>query len=155
MAEPRETRALTRFRRLAGQLDARFRIPGTPIRFGWDALLGLIPGLGDSAAGLVGAYGLWTAYSLGAPGPVLARMLLNLGIDLAFGLIPLAGDLFDVAWRGNLRNLALLERWLENPRGTGRRSTAVLLTLGLALLALLAGTVLAVAWLVGTLLAPR
>lgn len=118
--------SLDRYRALAQALDSRFRIPGTPVRFGWDALIGLVPGLGDAAGGLLGAYGLWTAHQLGAPAPVLLRMLLNLVVDLGIGAIPLLGDLFDIVWKGNLRNLALLQRWLERPHQTRRRSGVLL-----------------------------
>jgi hypothetical protein len=113
---------LDRYRALANSLDARFRIPGTPIRFGWDAILGLIPGAGDAIGGLVGGYGLWVGTRLGAPWVVLARMLFNLAVDVIGGAFPLVGDLFDIGWRGNLRNLALLESWLEKPHQTRSRS---------------------------------
>jgi hypothetical protein len=122
------------YRRLATLLDAQFRIPGTPFRYGWDAVLGLVPGLGDAAGGLLGAYGILTAYQLGAPPAVLLRLLLNLGLDLVLGSVPLLGDLLDVAWKGNLRNVALLERWLDRPEQTRRRSTGLF---GLILVALL------------------
>jgi hypothetical protein len=120
---------LTRYRTLARALDSRFRVPGTPVRFGWDAIIGLIPGAGDAIGGLLGGYGLYVAARLGASPVILARMFLNLGIDLAVGAIPLLGDLFDLAWRGNLRNLALLEQWLEHPRKARRQSTVVFLVL--------------------------
>jgi hypothetical protein len=71
----------------------------------------------------------------------MARMLLNLAVDIVGGAAPLVGDLFDVGWRGNLRNLALLERWLERPHQTRRRSAALLVGLLLAILALSAGVV--------------
>ncbi len=142
---------LERYRRLAGQLDSRFRLPGTSIRFGWDAILGLLPGLGDAAGGLVGGYGLLVGWRLGAPPGVLLRMLLNLALDLGIGSVPLLGDLFDLAWRNNLRNVALLERWLAEPHDTARRSTTLLWGL-LAAVALLgagaaAATLWALAWL--------
>jgi hypothetical protein len=133
---------LQRYQKLARSLDARFRIPGTPFRFGWDAILGLIPGVGDAAGGLLGSYGLYVATRLGAPWVVLARMLLNLALDLVIGSLPVAGDLFDFAWRGNLRNLALLERWLERPHQTRQQSV----TLFLALFATLAGLGVLALW---------
>lgn len=136
-------RHLRRFRTLAQALDDRFRLPGTSIRFGWDAIIGLFPGAGDAASGLVGGYGLYAAFRLGAPPVILARMLFNLAVDLVGGAVPLVGDLFDVGWRGNLRNLALLERWLEEPHQTRQRSTALVLGLLLTVLALSAG----MAWL--------
>lgn len=130
---------LQRYRRLARALDARFGIPGTPFRFGWDALIGLIPGFGDAAGSLLGGYGIYTGAKLGAPLVVLARMLLNLGIDMALGAVPVLGDLIDFAFRANQRNLALLEAWLSRPHQTRRRSTwlLVLLATPLALLAAL------------------
>ena len=134
---------LHRYRKLAHALDARFRIPGTPFRFGWDAIIGLIPGAGDAAGGLLGGYGLYTAFRVGAPPVILVRMFMNLAIDLVGGAFPLVGDLFDIGWRGNLRNLSLLERWLERPHQTRRRSMALLLGLLLTVLALSA----AVPWL--------
>ncbi len=139
---------LRRFRALATALDARWRIPGTPIRFGWEAVIGLLPGIGDGMAGLIGGYGLYAAWRLGAPGPVLARMLLNLAVETVVGSIPVAGDLFDVGFRANLRNVALLERWLSNPGETGRRSQRLLAAIVVALL----GTVLMAIVLVALLL---
>lgn len=143
---------LERYRALARALDSRFRVPGTPVRFGWDALIGLVPGLGDAAGGLLGAYGLWTAHQLGAPALVLFRMLLNLGIDLGVGTLPLLGDLFDVVWKGNQRNLALLERWLERPHETRRRSGMLLAAILAALLLLILTAGYAALWLARGLL---
>lgn len=134
---------LERYRGLARSLDARFRIPGTSFRFGWDAILGLLPGGGDALGGLVASYGLFVATRLGAPPAVLARMVFNLVLDLTIGAIPVAGDLFDFAWRGNLRNLALLERWLERPHQTRSRSLALFV----ALIAVLATLGVLVVWI--------
>ena len=114
--------------------------------------MGLIPGVGDVAGGLIGAYGLWVAARLGAPAAVLLRMLLTLAVDVAAGTIPVAGDLFDVGWRSNLRNLALLERWLAEPHETRRRSNWLFAGIGLALLAVLAAALALTIWLVRRLL---
>ncbi len=113
---------LRRFQSIAVALDARWRIPGTPLRFGWDAVIGLIPGLGDAIAGAVGSYGLYAGWRLGAPPVILGRMLLNLALETVIGTIPLLGDLFDLGFQGNLRNLRLLERWLEQPTAARRAS---------------------------------
>jgi len=141
-----ETGTLDRYRGLARLWDNLLRIPGTPVRLGWDALLGLIPGLGDAAGGLLGAYGLWVAWRLGAPAAVLTRMFLNVVVDVTLGVVPLAGDLFDIAWRSNSRNVALVDRWLERPSEVRRRSGALLAGLTALVLAL-AGAVVWVAWI--------
>ena len=103
--------------RLASWLDARFVIPGTSVRFGLDSLIGLIPGIGDSATAAVGCYIIARAADLGAPKRLLARMGWNLLVDLLIGTIPIAGDIFDLTWKANLRNAALLKAHLE--RGDG------------------------------------
>jgi hypothetical protein len=84
-------RALERYRALAYALDARWRVPGLGVRFGWDAVIGLFPGFGDALAGLLGGYGLFVGWRLGAPAVVLARMLLNLVVETVVGSIPVAG----------------------------------------------------------------
>ncbi|HUF64648.1 MAG TPA: DUF4112 domain-containing protein [Gemmatimonadaceae bacterium] len=117
--ELRGARALTRL------LDTALRIPGTRIRFGLDPLLGLVPGLGDVAGAAMSGYVVILASRLGAPLPVLLRMLANLGVDTVLGAVPLLGDAFDVAWKANVRNLALLERYLDEPGTTRRASTLV------------------------------
>ena len=103
-------------------MDRAFRIPGSPIRIGLDAVIGLLPGVGDAVGGAVSTWFLLTAARLGAPPAVLARMGLNVAIDALFGAIPLLGDLFDIGWKANVRNLALLEAHLTDPARTRRRS---------------------------------
>jgi len=99
---------------IAEMLDGRFRVLG--IRFGWDSILGLIPGFGDIATNLVSFYLMIQASSLGAPPSVILRMGLNLVIDNLLDMIPLIGNLADVFWRANIRNVNLLERYMLNPR---------------------------------------
>jgi hypothetical protein len=106
---------------LADLLDTKFRLPGG-FRVGWDGILGLIPGAGDLATGAVSFYILVQAALLGAPPALLARMGLNLLIDNAFSLVPVVGNLFDFVWKANTKNMALLDRYLEDPRRTVRRS---------------------------------
>ena len=143
---------LQRVRGLAGALDTVFRIPGTSIRFGLDAPIGLVPGIGDVAAAGMSGYIILVAAKLGAPAPVLMRMLLNVGIDTVIGAIPLAGDVFDAAWRANTRNAALLERHLAAPVSARRASRGVLAGVVVMLLLLLAGAVAASVLLVRLLL---
>jgi len=110
MNEARNQRSLDGLRRLARLFDAAFRIPGTQIRFGIDPLIGLVPGIGDLASPLLTVAILWQAAKLRVPRVVLARMVLNALIDAGVGAIPVAGDLFDFAWRATEWNMALLER---------------------------------------------
>lgn len=98
-------------RRWAVLLDSAFRIPGTNIRFGLDALVGLVPGLGDLASPIFTVALLLEGTRRGLPAVVQARMVLNAAIDMLLGIVPVLGDMADVAWKANLRNLALLERY--------------------------------------------
>ncbi|WP_298430675.1 DUF4112 domain-containing protein [uncultured Jannaschia sp.] len=106
--DPDHAARLDRLDRLAWNLDSRYRLPGTQIRFGWDVLLGLVPGLGDVAALAPASYIWLEAHRMGAPTHVKARMALNTGIDWVVGTIPLVGDIFDVGLKANRRNVALL-----------------------------------------------
>ena len=146
-------RHLQRYRSLAWQWDNLLRIPGTPIRLGWDALLGVIPVVGDAAGGVLGSYGIWVGWRQGAPLSVLLRMLLNVVIDTVIGAIPVLGDLFDIGWRSNSRNLALLDRWLERPDQLRRRSAWLLIALAAILLLALLAALAAAIWIVHLLLA--
>ena len=110
---PAHLRHLRRYSVVAKLLDAQFRVPLTRWRFGLDGLLGLVPGAGDIATAVVGAYGLVVAYKLGAPASIHMRMVVNLLVDAGVGTIPIAGDLFDFAFKANIRNEQLLMRWLE------------------------------------------
>lgn len=108
---------LERIERLAHWLDDRFRLPGTDIRVGLDGLLGLIPGVGDTATGLLSAYIVLEAWRLGVPNGKLARMAGNVLVDLALGSIPVLGDVFDIGFKANRRNVKLLRRHLlESPK---------------------------------------
>ncbi len=100
-------------RRIADLLDRQFTIPGTGIRYGWDALLGLIPVLGDSVTSLIGLYIILLARHAGVSKGVQLRMALNLGVDWLIGLIPIVDIFFDVAFKANVRNANLLARALE------------------------------------------
>lgn len=120
---PEAERIAARIRALAHLLDASFEIPGTGFRFGLDPLLGLIPGLGDAVSAAMGGFLLYEAQRLGAPRRLLARMLANLVADTVVGAVPVAGDVFDAAFRANLRNARLLDEWLtrERARRSARR----------------------------------
>lgn len=93
---------------LAHVLDDWLRIPGTSIRFGLDGLIGLVPGIGDIIAGLASVVIIVAAWLRGVPWVTLTRMVVNVGIDVTVGSIPFFGDIFDIAWKANRRNYALL-----------------------------------------------
>lgn len=105
-------RRLRRLRRLSELLDSAVRVPGTDRRVGLDALVGLVPGVGDALTALVSLLVVAEGYRLGASRLTLLRMLANVAVDYAVGSVPLAGDLFDAAWKANERNVRLLEREL-------------------------------------------
>jgi hypothetical protein len=99
---------LAKVRRLAKLLDAEFEIAGRKV--GWDAIVGLVPVVGDIAMAVVGAYPIYVARKHKLGRAVQARMAMNLLIDWAAGEVPLVGDVFDVAFKANLKNAELLER---------------------------------------------
>jgi hypothetical protein len=113
---PQDEASLKRVRLLSRLLDEQFRIPGTTYRVGLDGLLGMIPGIGDAAGALLSAYILYEAMRLGAPKTVLLRMVANIGIDTMVGAVPVAGDIFDIAWKANKKNAALLHAYLASQR---------------------------------------
>ena len=97
-------------------LDTALVIPGTGVRFGLDALIGLFPVVGDIITTALSLFIVHEAYQLGAPRHVIARMLGNVALDGVFGAVPLVGDAFDVLWRANRRNVRLLQEWLHHER---------------------------------------
>ncbi|RUV19945.1 DUF4112 domain-containing protein [Mesorhizobium sp. M7A.F.Ca.MR.228.00.0.0] len=110
---------------LAALLDSRWRIPGTSIRFGLDALVGLVPVLGDAATGIVSAYIVMRARSCGAGKILVARMLGNVLLDTVVGSVPILGSIFDVYFKANNRNIRLLRRHLgkaDNGSGQAMRT---------------------------------
>lgn len=108
---PHQEQRMARLERLANKLDSRFSVLG--IRFGYDSILGLIPGIGDVATAVPGAWIVFEGHRMGARPSVLARMAANTGVDFFIGTIPVVGDLFDVGFKANRRNIALLRRELE------------------------------------------
>lgn len=109
--------ALQRAKKLAWLLDEAFTLPIIRKKIGLDPILSAIPGGGDALMLLFSAYILWVAWDLRLPREKLIRMTLNLGIDYLIGLVPVAGDLLDFAWKANTLNVQLLETWyLEGER---------------------------------------
>ena len=145
-------RRLATLRILARVMDDAFVIPGTKIRIGLDALLGLLPGIGDAATAVVAAYALLAAARVGAPPAIIARMGANVLVDALIGSIPVLGDLFDIGWKANRRNAILLERWLAQPAATAHGSRIYVAGVALALVLLLAAVVAGILWLGGFVL---
>jgi hypothetical protein len=152
-ADLRATRE--RLRQLAWLLDSSIPIPGTRFSVGLDALIGLLPFLGDLVGVLLSTYILGEAARLGAPKSVLMRMSFNVGLEGLVGIVPLAGDAFDAVFKANQRNVRLLEAWLEEPRRTARSSrllgAAIVAGAALLVFALAFASIALVRWLIGLL----
>jgi hypothetical protein len=144
-------RHMKNMRALARIMDDAVAIPGTRFRIGLDALIGLVPGVGDVAGGVTTAYALVIAQRLGAPPAVLLRILWNVVVDTVLGSIPFLGDVFDAGFRANRRNANLLEHYMRSPEKTRRSSLLLLIVLLLALIVIVAAGVyvsfLLVRWL--------
>ena len=108
----REAR-IARIDALANLLDTAILVPGTNIRFGLDALIGLVPGIGDAITTLMSLYIVNEARALGAPPLLIARMVANVALDGVVGAVPLVGDAFDVAFRANRRNVRILRDYFD------------------------------------------
>jgi hypothetical protein len=112
------TAKVDRLRRLSHLLDKAIPIPGTKFRFGLDPIIGLIPGGGDTVTGALSAYIVVEAARMGIPREILLQMVGNILLDSSAGLIPVLGDVFDLGWKSNVKNIALLEKHLKlNPTG--------------------------------------
>ena len=108
---------IARLDALASLMDTAIIVPGTEIRFGLDALIGLVPGIGDAITTAISLYIVNEARALGAPSLLVARMIANVALDGMVGAVPLVGDVFDVAFRANRRNMALLRDHLDAVEG--------------------------------------
>ncbi|HEY9641087.1 MAG TPA: DUF4112 domain-containing protein [Coleofasciculaceae cyanobacterium] len=126
---------MQRLRTLGRLLDNAIGIPGTKIRIGLDPIIGLIPGGGDTVGMILSSFIVLEAARLGASKSTLSTMAFNILLETIAGTVPIVGDIFDVTWKSNLRNIELLEESLKLPRGHQRRNHgfAVLLIAGLAL----------------------
>lgn len=149
--DPSAAERLRRLKSLAWFLDESIPLPGG-WRIGVDAIVGLIPGIGDAIGAVLSAYIINEARALGAPRSVLLRMSMNVMLETVIGAIPFAGDLFDAAYKANMKNLALLEHYQLDPVGSRRRSGAFVfgfsVLLGLLVIAMIAIPVLVVVGIV-------
>jgi hypothetical protein len=133
---------------VASLLDDMFRIPGTGIRFGLDAVIGWIPGIGDAMAGIASFFIVFAAWRRGVPRITLVRMTVNVALETALGAIPVAGDVFHVFWKANRRNYKLLIREREQPGSNVRRDWTFLAIIVLAVIAAVGIPVGILIWMV-------
>jgi Domain of unknown function (DUF4112) len=123
---------VNRLRRLSHFLDNAIPIPGTKFRIGLDPILGLLPGGGDTVTGALGAYIVIEAAKMGVPRKVIGEMVGNIIFDSLVGIVPILGDFFDVTWKANVKNMALLEKHLDiKPQ---KKKSDLLFLIGLTLL---------------------
>ncbi len=115
-AGPTREDSLARITLLAKLMDSAVAIPGLNRRIGFDAVLGLVPGVGDAISAALASYIIWEARQLGLPRWKIARMIGNVAVDTALGSIPLAGDVFDVFFKANERNLRIIHDHLGTPK---------------------------------------
>ena len=109
-----------RIRNVAILMDAAVRVPGTRFRLGLGSLIGLPPVAGDTLLTAISLWIVWEAQKLGLPRAKIVRMLGNIAIETALGSVPVLGDLMDVVWKANLRNLAIIEDYLGSGDVAGR-----------------------------------
>jgi len=141
--------------RLAWWPDNAFTIPGTRFRIGFDALIGLLPGVGDLVGTLLSSYIVVVAAAQGLPASALARMAINVGIEAIVGAVPILGDLFDAVWKANQRNVALMAQFRTTPVAAQRKSRAVVAAWAAAIVTLIVllgiGAFALLRWLVDAL----
>ncbi|HYR33299.1 MAG TPA: DUF4112 domain-containing protein [Burkholderiales bacterium] len=138
---------------LAWLLDSSIPIPGTRLTIGLDALIGLFPFIGDLLGVVASSYILAEANRMGVGRTILARMAFNVAIEGVIGIVPIAGDVFDAAWKANQKNVRLLNAWAERPHQTRRASGLFLAVLTVALIGFFAAcgylTYLLFRWMLG------
>ena len=143
--ESDRSRSLAEVEALAWLLDNSIPVPLTGgRRFGIDALIGFVPGVGDLVSAGLGLFVIWRAARMGLPRIVVARMLANSTIDFVIGAIPFIGDAFDLWFKANTRNLGLMRRWIERPESSTRDEWLALAVI----VGLIVAIVVLVVWLV-------
>ncbi len=144
-----QVQRLRALKHIARLLDSAFVLPGTDVRIGLDPLLGLVPGLGDLASPLFASAMLWQSRDLGIPRVVQLRMVFNVAIDALVGLLPIAGDIFDFAWKANDRNIVLLERHAYEQRRPSAGDWIFVVGLIALIVVIAAVPFLLAGWLIG------
>ena len=138
---------LQALRRFAYTMDEAFEVPGTRIRFGVDALIGLVPGIGDVIGGFFSTWIIVGALRHRVPMRYVLRMLLNVAIDVMFGSVPVAGDLFDMLFEVNMRNMRLLEGHRDRRRPPRPVAQILFVTAGIVLVVAMIGVIVLIALL--------
>lgn len=150
MSKPHTTK-VNNLRRLSHLLDNAIPIPGTSYRIGLDPILGLLPGGGDTVSGALGAYIIVEAARMGLPRKVVGEMVSNIIFDSVVGIVPVLGDLFDVTWKANVKNMALLEKHLhitpQNRKSDRLFLIGLILLLTIIVLGFASLTVVLISWL--------
>lgn len=144
---PAEDPHLERLRRWSHLLDQAFRVPGTNIRFGWDVIVGLVPGIGDLSSPVFGMFLLVQAYRMRVPRVVQARMVINAVVDALLGVVPGLGNVADVFWKANTWNMRLIDRHARPGVPHAPMDSAFVWGFLLVLLAAAAVPVLVLVWL--------
>ena len=137
---------------LSHVLDDFIRIPGTSIRFGLDGIVGFIPGIGDLVGGIASCIIIIAAWVRGVSYVTVVRMVANVAIEVVVGSVPILGDMFDIAWRANRRNYALLTGSVYEPRKHTVRSWFFLGGLCVVLAALILLPMLLLTWVFGSMM---
>jgi hypothetical protein len=155
---PPDPSRLAQLRRWAVLLDSAFKVPGLPVRFGLDAIAGLVPGVGELTTPAFTMLLLYTGLRRRVPLAVLGRMVFNTGVDAVIGLVPILGDITDVGWKANLRNLDLLERHaapgtIPSRGGPGFVAVVIVLLVLVALLAII--PIVLVLWVLAWVVSQR
>jgi Domain of unknown function (DUF4112) len=132
---------------IAALLDDMWRIPGTQIRFGLDAVIGWVPGIGDAMAGVASCLIVFASWRRGAKPITLARMVANILLEMTLGAIPVAGDVFHIVWKANRRNYRLLLREKEQPGANTKRDWIFLAVILVTAIAVVAVPIALLVWI--------
>ncbi|CAN5734648.1 hypothetical protein BH23CYA1_BH23CYA1_16360 [soil metagenome] len=138
--------SLKRLRQISHLLDNAIAIPGSDFRIGLDPILGILPGGGDIVTGLMSVYIVFEAAKMGLPAATLGRMGFNILLDTLTGTIPIIGDFFDVTWKANSQNVALLEKHLADPTPSRSADRLFAIVIVVGLLALILGAATLSVW---------
>ncbi|HEY9645154.1 MAG TPA: DUF4112 domain-containing protein [Chroococcidiopsis sp.] len=147
------TARLERLRKLSRLLDEAIAIPGTDYRVGLDPLIGLVPGGGDTIGLILSSIIVIESARLGASKSALTVMVFNIVLETVVGTLPVVGDVFDVAWKSNVRNMRLLEKHVQTPQVSQRQNLWFVIGLLVALVVVFVGSMAIAFWLVSWIVA--